>query len=1162
MTTMHRLAFTLLLATLCTASVSAEDPFAAGVRPTDPLSPEEEQKALSVPPGFEVQLVAAEPQIFKPLNMAFDERGRLWLTDTLEYPYAAPLDRPGKDSIKILEDFGPDGKARKITTFADGLNIPIGIYPHAGGAIAWSIPHIWRFDDADGAGKADQRERLYGPFDHTRDTHGMNNAFRRGFDGWLYACHGFNNNSKVQGQDGNLVEMSSGNTYRIRLDGSRIEHFTHGQVNPFGMAIDELGNLFTADCHSKPVYQLLRGGFYPSFGKPDDGLGFVPPMMEHLHGSTAICGLIAYADSRFPEEFRGNYFSGNVMTSRVNRNRPEYRGSTILAREMPDFVVSKDPWFRPVDIVLGPDGAMYIADFYNKIIGHYEVPLTHPQRDRHRGRIWRVVYRGAKGDGSLSSPPDLTRLDAAKLVALLESDNLTLRLLATNYLVDHFKQDAVAPAKKLLAEAKTAHGRVHALWVLHRLGALEEVALAKATRDKSRAVRVHAMRILADMPKWSESQPTLAIAGLNDADAFARRAAADALGLHRRGDNVAALLAALEKTPADDNHLVHTIRMALRDHFLDESSLARLTAGDLKEPTSRTVAAIAVAAPTSSAADFLVAHLQRFDEPADVLRKYVEHAARYVSADKLAGLSDVVRRRFADDLTLQTALLASIRAGLAQRGVADFSPLRPWAEELAGRLLDESADDSLAWANVSPPRRPSAGDPWEVQVRASADGDQAGAFLSSLPRGEQGVGTLRSQPFAAPEELSFFVAGHDGPPDRPLAGKNKVRLVDAASSQTLIETSAPRNDVAQRVEWNLAAHRGKQVAIEIVDADAGGAYAWLAVGRFSHAALNPSPARQRLRSAAELVGLMKLAPLAPKLKSRLVSPSLDAASCSAVAGALVALEPDSRAAALAAVVGEADAPEALVAACKTAIADRGDERLRAALADAMKSLPERLQLAMAERLCASAAGADTLLDLAEKGQATPRLLQRPSVRQRLASLDRADVEDRIAKLTQGLPDEDEMLVRLIGERRSKFESADKLAERGAAVFAKHCAACHQIAGKGATIGPQLDGIGGRGLERVLEDVLDPNRNVDVAFRTTTLRMADGQVVSGLVRREEGATLVLANEKGEEVRIDKEEIDEQAKGQLSLMPANVHEIVAEAEFFDLLSYLLAQRAKPE
>jgi putative heme-binding domain-containing protein len=307
---------------------------------------------------------------------------------------------------------------------------------------------------------------------------------------------------------------------------------------------------------------------------------------------------------------------------------------------------------------------------------------------------------------------------------------------------------------------------------------------------------------------------------------------------------------------------------------------------------------------------------------------------------------------------------------------------------------------------------------------------------------------------------------------------------------------------------------------------------------------------------------MKLAPLAGKLKERLASPSLDSASCAAVAGALVAIEPDARAAALAAVVGDASAPADLLAKCKTAINERGDEKLQTVLADAMKSVPERLQLAMAEHLCTTAAGSESLLALTEKGQATPRLLQRPSVRQRLSSLNRAELSERAAKLTQGLPDENEMLVKLVGQRRAGYDAAEKSLERGAAVFAKHCAACHQIAGKGAMIGPQLDGIGGRGLERVVEDVLDPNRNVDVAFRTTSLRMEDGQVISGLVRREEGATLVLANEKGEEIRVNKDEIDEQAKGQLSLMPANVHEIVAEAEFYDLLAYLLAQRAKPE
>ncbi len=385
----------LLLSAVCVPnSICGQDPFRAHVRPTDPLTPAEEQKSFQLPPGFEIQLVASEPDILKPLNMAFDARGRLWITESTEYPYPAPPDRKGRDNIKILEDTDGDGRADKITTFADGLNIPMGIYPYLDGCIAYSIPFIWHFRDTNGDGVADKRTKLYGPMGYERDTHGMNNGFTRGFDGWLYACHGFNNQTTVKGKDGHVVTMHSGNTYRMRLDGSRIEQFTHGQVNPFGMAIDPLGNLYTADCHSKPIYQLLRGAYYPSFGKPHDGLGFVPPMMNHLHGSTANAGIVFYAAENFPNAFRGNIFTGNVMTSRVNRDSLVYRGSTILAKEEADFLTSKDPWFRPVDIQLGPDGALYVADFYNKIIGHYEVPLDHPGRDRARGRIWRIVYTG------------------------------------------------------------------------------------------------------------------------------------------------------------------------------------------------------------------------------------------------------------------------------------------------------------------------------------------------------------------------------------------------------------------------------------------------------------------------------------------------------------------------------------------------------------------------------------------------------------------------------------------------------------------------------------------------------------------------------------------------------------------------------------------------
>src|SRR5207249_3760148 len=122
--------------------------------------------------------------------------------------------------------------------------------------------------------------------------------------------------------------------------------------------------------------------------------GFAPQICTHSHGSTAIAGMVYYAAENFPAQYRGNTFVGNVMTCRINRDSLIEHGSTRIAREEPDFLSSDDPWFRPVDLQLGPDGAIYVADFYNRIIGHYEVPLDHPGRDRERGRIWRIAYHG------------------------------------------------------------------------------------------------------------------------------------------------------------------------------------------------------------------------------------------------------------------------------------------------------------------------------------------------------------------------------------------------------------------------------------------------------------------------------------------------------------------------------------------------------------------------------------------------------------------------------------------------------------------------------------------------------------------------------------------------------------------------------------------------
>ena len=1162
-----------------------DDPFAAGVRTTPWLKPEDEQKAFKLPPGFEIQLVAAEPDIQKPLDMAFDERGRIWLTCSVEYPYAAPLDKPGRDSIRVLEDTDGDGRFEKIHTFADGLNIPIGIYPWKGGCIAWSIPNIWHFEDTDNDGVCDKRTVLYGPFDHTRDTHGMCNAFRRGWDGWVYACHGFNNDSHVKGKDGNEVHMNSGNTFRFKLDGNRIEHFTHGQVNPFGMCFDELFNIFTADCHSKPLTQLLRGGYYPSFGKPHDGLGFVPPMMDHLHGSTAICGLVCYSGENFPPEYRGNFLSGNVMTSRINRNKPEYHGSTIKAVEQPDFLATSDPWFRPVDLQVGRDGALYILDFYNRIIGHYEVPLPHPGRDRTSGRIWRVVYKGeAEGTNPAGKPGeiDLTKLNTEQLIAQLDSPQLDHRLRVLNYLVDVKQPSELGTVWNKLYSPSSPRQLAALVWLLHRFDRLS-AAHGKAAMDGGqKESQVHVIRALgAVSPAITKEQLRLLTQGLNNADPFVQRAALDALATNATVDELTGIAIAAATASADDSLLKHSARISLRECLSrlteSESGRALSQAGKLTPQVRREALMAAAVADSPLACELVMQYLSTVRQDPSIAIDY-RRLARNLPAKRLIdligelGLPTGVGSQ--QDVFTQGQIVLAIDAGISQGSRSSDneelklarSRLSSWAEAFSRNLLNDASGDTVGWTAVPVEGKPPSESPWVIGSRQCADGQNDHPLYYSLPKGEQRTGIYRSAAFEISEKLSFWCAGHSGFPGKPLNDGNYVRLRDATTHAVLAESRPPRNDTAQLVEWDLAKHTGKTGYLELVDGDTANAYAWLAVGRFSLERLNPSDTAKKQQLAAEIVGKLKLVSLRPHLATLVAAPGTDGAARAAIGQALLAFEPSARAAALVAALNEPVIPHDLRVAIGTILGRNPNEEMAAEtkqaildnLREVMKLAPSRLQTLVAETLASDAAGADALLTLVESGHASPRLLLAPNVSAKFGSLKNAELDQRVAAATAKLPLVSETLDKLIAERRVGFAKHQPDLERGQAVFTKHCAACHQIAGKGAVVGPQLDGIGGRGLERIIEDVLDPNRNVDVAFRTTTLRLDDGRVLSGLFRRAEGAQLILADNQGKEFTVAKDEISQEQKTALSLMPANVPEIVPTEEFQDLIGYLLSQR----
>lgn len=1154
-----------LAALLClTPSVFAADPFAENVRTTEPLSPADELKSFHLPPGFEIQLFASEPDIQKPLNMAFDAKGRLWVTGSREYPYPVPLDKPSRDTIRILEDTDGDGKADKITTFAEGLNIPIGLYPYLDGVIAWSIPNIWFLRDTDGDGKADKKEVLFGPLGWERDTHGMNASFRRGFDGWLYITHGYNNNSTVRGKDGSEIKMNSGNTYRVQLDGSRVEQFVWGQVNPFGLAFDALGNLYSSDCHSAPIYQLLRGGYYPSFGKPHDGLGFAPSLMEHTHNSTAICGISYSEDDRWPEGFRKNAFVGNVMTSRVNRDSFALRGSTKIAQEMPDLVATDDPWFRPVDTQLGPDGAIYVADFYNRIIGHYEVPLNHPGRDRERGRIWRVVYKGIPKQESPRFDASAASVDG--LIGYLKDPNLTRRMLAMNQLVDRIGPVAAGPLRNLLSSRKgSAYQKIHALWALHRLRGLDEKLLADASQDSDRGVRTHAMKVLSEAASWTSGQHKMALNALGDGDAFVQRAAADALGRHPSIDNVKPLLALRASVPAADTHLTYGVRVALREQFRQPDVLQGAKQLTLSSVERSSIAETVVAVPSPEAGVYLLDYVQETNERGEKLNQYLRHAARYAPASGAATVARIAREKFPGDLGLQLSLFKSVQDGTAQRGAALIAGAREWGSDLASGLLASAETGGQNWHNDPVEGMANQANPWFLQKRASADGNRTANFLSSLPPGgEQLTGILRSKAFQIPARLTFFIAGHDGFPNQPPKRVNKVQLRSSATGDVLAQTLAPRNDLAQSASWDLAKFQGQSGYVEIVDGDNGPSYAWIAAGRFDPPvaplpATDPSRTGENQQAAAEIARSLSLKELEPKFRALLASPDAGIDAKGAAAQTLAALNPTTPLAAYAPVVSEPLLPASARHRLSQSLADANPEKAAAVLAELFQTAPYRSQLKLAQSLAGHPAGAERLFELMEVGKAAPRLLLERSVSEKINASLPSSYAERAKKLTAGLSPVNEQVQRAIERKRLEYPKAKTDLETGSRVFAQTCAVCHQIGGQGNVVGPQLDGIGSRGLERILEDVLDPNRNVDRAFRTHLLVLKDGEVISGLPRREEGEILVLADSTGKEISIPKKNIQQRRESESSLMPENFAEVIPREDFDHLLAFLLSKGA---
>ena len=457
--------------------------------PNRPYSPEEAIEAMTVPPGFAVELVAAEPDIVNPIAMAFDDRGRIWVTESLEYPRREA--GPGRDRVKVLEDTDGDGRADKFTVFAGGLNIPTGIAVGYGGAWVLNAPDLLWFPDADGDGRADRSEVVVTGFGRA-DAHELPSTLTWGPDGWLYGLNGVFNPSRI---------LSGGQEYaftcalwRVHPRTRRFQVVCEGTSNPYGLAWDPEGSAIVEACHwaNDHLFHFVETGYYQRQAGPQPPYAMVlGSITDHSHQKTAYCGLAYFDSEAYPEAYRDRLYTGNIHGGCVNSDRLTRDGSTYQARALPDFLTAHDAWFMPVAQVVGPDGCLYVLDWYDRYHCYQDANRDPEGIDRNKGRLYRVRYR----DSPRASEFDLAREGDADLIKRLSSPNIYFRQAGQRLLTERNTPAVREGLRKLiLDDAAPRKARLHGLWALIGTGCLEPAFHARLLQHADPAYRAWGVR--------------------------------------------------------------------------------------------------------------------------------------------------------------------------------------------------------------------------------------------------------------------------------------------------------------------------------------------------------------------------------------------------------------------------------------------------------------------------------------------------------------------------------------------------------------------------------------------------------------------------------------------------------------------------------------------
>jgi len=531
---------------------------------------EQPRPEFTVGEGLEVTLWAENPLLNKPIQMNFDPQGRLWVASSEVYPQIEP-GQAASDKIIVLEDTQRQGRADKATVFAEGLLIPTGVEPGDGGCYVAQSTELLHFVDTNGDGKADARRTVLSGFG-TEDAHHNLHTLRWGFDGRLYMMQSIYTRTDTETPHG-VVRLKGGGIFRFDPRDQQLDILFKGWINAWGHHFDAFGQSFVTDgAGSGGINYGLPGASYATAPKARRILESVSP------GSyPKFCGLEIVRSEHFPADWQGDAITCDFRAHRVVRFNISDAGAGFVTQEMPDVLRSTADSFRPIDVKLGPDGALYVADWSNPIIQHGEVDFRDPRRDKEHGRIWRITAKGRP----LLPRTNLTKLKNTALLDKLNSANGYEQEQARRVLVE---RGASKVEKDLVAWTKSHpddDSRLQALWMREALkaGQLEATGRRLALdllKAKDGCVRAAAVRALANGMETVSDAAGLLTPLVADEHPRVRLEALRALGQLRSAQAAELALAVLDRPM--DNFLDYALWLTINE--LSEPWLAAVKAGD------------------------------------------------------------------------------------------------------------------------------------------------------------------------------------------------------------------------------------------------------------------------------------------------------------------------------------------------------------------------------------------------------------------------------------------------------------------------------------------------------------------------------------------------------------------------------------------------------